>query len=67
MRQTDGQYEIFTLVERTMKINVAKLLTSETSTAITESLIAGALSMALCYIARMQRKKPLGAKVNKLY
>lgn len=64
IRQTDGQYEVFTLVEKTVKINLAKILTSETSTTITESLIAGALAMALCYIARMQRKKAPGVKLN---
>ncbi|GLV32291.1 Transcription factor B4 [Carabus blaptoides fortunei] len=64
IRQTDGQYEVFTLVEKTVKINLAKILTSETPTTITESLIAGALAMALCYIARMQRNKSPGVKLN---
>lgn len=64
VRQVDGQYEIFTAVEKITKKNLAKLLTSENSTVITESLLAGAIAMALCYIARLQRTKPPGAKLN---
>ncbi|KAJ8974168.1 hypothetical protein NQ317_013125 [Molorchus minor] len=64
VRQIDGQYEAFTIVEKTTKHNLAKLLLSENSTVITESLLAGAIAMALCYIARIQRTKPPGAKLN---
>lgn len=64
IRQIDGQYEIFTLVEKTVKHNLSKLLSEETSSVITESLLAGALAMALCYIARIKRIKPPGSKVN---
>lgn len=64
IRQIDGQYEIFTLVEKTVKQNLAKLLTSENSVVVTESLLAGAIAMALCYIARIQRTKPPGCKVS---
>lgn len=60
----DGQYEIFTAVEKTIKQNLAKLLANEKSTSATESLLAGAIAMALCYIARIQRTKPLGALLN---
>ncbi|KAJ8959992.1 hypothetical protein NQ318_009427 [Aromia moschata] len=64
VRQVDGQYEAFTIVEKTTKHNLAKLLSSENSAVITESLLAGAIAMALCYIARIQRIKPPGAKLN---
>ncbi|XP_018570632.1 general transcription factor IIH subunit 3 [Anoplophora glabripennis] len=64
VRQVDGQYEVFTAVEKTTKQNLAKLLSSENSTIVTESLLAGAIAMALCYIARIQRTKPPGAKLN---
>lgn len=64
VRQIDGQYEVFTQVEKTVKHNLAKLLASENSNVNTESLLAGALAMALCYIARMQRTKPTGSKVS---
>lgn len=63
VRQVDGQYEVFTAVEKTTKQNLAKLLASENSTVITESLLAGAIAMALCYIARIHRTKSPGAKV----
>lgn len=66
VRQVDGQYEVFTAVEKTTKQNLAKLL-SENSTVVTESLLAGAIAMALCYIARIQRTKPPGAKVYITY
>ncbi|ENN73317.1 hypothetical protein HUJ04_002131 [Dendroctonus ponderosae] len=64
VRQVDGQYEAFLLVEKTVKQNLAELLGSESSTAVTESLLAGAIAMALCYIARLQRTKPPGSKLN---
>ncbi|KAH1017857.1 hypothetical protein HUJ05_008451 [Dendroctonus ponderosae] len=64
VRQVDGQYEAFLLVEKTVKQNLAELLASESSTAVTESLLAGAIAMALCYIARLQRTKPPGSKLN---
>lgn len=67
MRQVDGQYEVFTLVERTIKLNLSKIVASESTTQPTESLLAGAIAMALCYIGRMQRKKPAGVKVYLLY
>ncbi|VEN43594.1 unnamed protein product [Callosobruchus maculatus] len=50
IRQVDGQYEAFTVVEKTTKQNLTQLLASETSTVVTESLLAGAIAMALCYI-----------------
>ncbi|XP_066153710.1 general transcription factor IIH subunit 3 [Euwallacea fornicatus] len=65
VRQVDGQYEIFLQVEKTVKQNIAQLLASENSaTVATESLLAGAIAMALCYIARIQRTKPSGVKLN---
>jgi len=64
IRQIDGQYEVFTMVEKTIKQNLAKLLASESSNTINESLLAGALAMGLCYIARIHRTKPPGCKIN---
>ncbi|XP_064210884.1 general transcription factor IIH subunit 3 isoform X1 [Tribolium castaneum] len=64
VRQIDGQYEVFTAVEKTIKQNLAKLLATEKSTLVTESLLAGAIAMALCYIARIQRTKPPGCVLN---
>lgn len=64
VRQVDGQYEAFTLVEKTTKQNLANLLANENSTVVTESLLAGAIAMALCYIARLQRTKAPGVKVS---
>lgn len=64
IRQIDGQYEIFTLIERTVKQNLARLLTTDQSDVITESLLGGAIAMALCYITRLQRIKPPGCKVT---
>lgn len=63
VRQVDGQYEVFTLVEKTVKLNLSKIISSENNAQPTESLLSGAIAMALCYIARMQRKKVPGVKV----
>ena len=66
VRQIDGQYEKFTLVERTIRQKlqevVADILSSRPIN--TESLISGALSMALCYISRMKREKCSGEKIH---
>lgn len=56
VRQQDGQYELFTQVEKSIKINLQKLLKKEASCdkdlVTSDSLIAGAIAMALCYINR---------------
>ncbi|XP_030753161.1 general transcription factor IIH subunit 3 [Sitophilus oryzae] len=64
VRQIDGQYEAFTLVEKTVKQNITSILSMENSGIVTESLLAGAVAMALCYIARIQRTKANGVKLN---
>lgn len=52
------------MVERTIKQNLTKLLSTENPNIVTESLLAGAIAMALCYIARIQRTKQPGIKVK---
>ncbi|KFB35291.1 hypothetical protein ZHAS_00001517 [Anopheles sinensis] len=65
IRQVDGQYEVFTLVEKTIKQKLANLINNAPRlTTPTESLLAGSMSMALCYIARINRNKAPGAKIN---
>ncbi|KAF5284301.1 hypothetical protein FQA39_LY04594 [Lamprigera yunnana] len=64
IRQIDGQYEVFTLVEKTIKNNLYKIIAGESTGFSNESLLAGALSMALCYIHRIQRTKPAGCRLN---
>ncbi|GJQ75850.1 putative transcription factor Tfb4 [Trypoxylus dichotomus] len=49
IRQVDGQYEV---------------LASDSSPTYTESLLAGAIAMALCYIARILRTRIPGSKIN---
>lgn len=61
----DGQYEKFTQVEKTIKLNLADLISSAPQlTQPGESMLAGSIAMALCYIARLQREKPPGSKLN---
>ncbi|KAK9887356.1 hypothetical protein WA026_022025 [Henosepilachna vigintioctopunctata] len=64
IRQVDGQYETFTLVEKTIKQNLAKHLAGESAMLNTESLLAGAIAMALCYISRLQRTKSPAFTLN---
>nr|CAD7428914.1 unnamed protein product [Timema monikensis] len=59
LRQQDGQYEMFSHVEKTLRQNLQRLVLREVedirsgSVALAgDSLLAGALSMALCYIHR---------------
>lgn len=66
VRQFDGQYEKFTQLERTVRQQIHKMVgeMSMDRKGNEESLISGALSMALCYIARMERDKYAGEKIN---
>jgi transcription initiation factor TFIIH subunit 3 len=56
LRQQDGQYELFTHVEKTIRQNLQQLVIrdvkSEPVGSVCESLLAGALAVALCYIHR---------------
>jgi len=65
IRQMDGQYEKFTMVERTVRQQLQQLISemSMDTPLNAESLISGALSMALCYIARLEREKIAGQKL----
>lgn len=65
IRQIDGQYEKFTMVERTVKQQLQQVINeiSMDASLNTESLISGALSMALCYIARLEREKVASQKL----
>lgn len=67
-RQSDGQYELFAHLETSVKQNIKKFSVDENSSFFDdkdgESLIAGALTMALCYINRMNREKATGEKLN---
>ncbi|KAF4523887.1 hypothetical protein B566_EDAN010205 [Ephemera danica] len=58
-RQQDGQHEVFSEVERTVRRRIAELLTQRGGGAAGkgESLLAGALSRALCYIHRLNREQ----------
>lgn len=54
IRQVDGQYEVFSLVEKTVKQRLSHIITNAPKiTQPTESLLAGSMSMALCYISRV--------------
>ncbi|KAI5746278.1 hypothetical protein M8J77_001821 [Diaphorina citri] len=66
LRQTDGQYELFTHVEKTIRKNVQKFLVKTLEGEITrsDSLFGAACSIALCYIHRLENEKSLGDKMN---
>nr|CAD7463790.1 unnamed protein product [Timema tahoe] len=71
LRQQDGQYEMFSHVEKTLRQNLQRLVLREVedirsgSVALAgDSLLAGALSMALCYIHRIERELGTGGKMN---
>lgn len=54
VRQVDGQYEAFSLVEKTVKQRLSHIITNASKiNQPTESLLAGSMSMALCYISRV--------------
>lgn len=54
IRQIDGQYEMFTMIEKTIKARLAILINSAPKIlAPTESLLAGSIAMAMCHINRV--------------
>lgn len=58
IRQIDGQYEVFTLVEKTVKHELAEFIKKSPNISTpSESLLAGDIAMALCYIARVSLLK----------
>ncbi|XP_026323026.1 general transcription factor IIH subunit 3 [Hyposmocoma kahamanoa] len=64
VRQIDGQYELFTLVEKTIKMRLVNLIKSQPHEEKPgESLLAGALAMGLCYISRMRRQASVGLRI----
>ena len=65
IRQIDGQYEKFTMVERTVRQQLQQVINeiSLDKPLNGESLISGALTMALCYVARLEREKIAGEKI----
>lgn len=53
------------MVEKTIKTNLAHLVTTAPTLAQpAESMLAGSIAMALCYIARLERTKPNGSRLN---
>ncbi|XP_023298919.2 general transcription factor IIH subunit 3 [Lucilia cuprina] len=65
VRQVDGQYEAFSLVEKTVKQRLSHVITNAPKISQpTESLLAGSMSMALCYISRIQRNSAAGVKIH---
>ncbi|GBP80811.1 General transcription factor IIH subunit 3 [Eumeta japonica] len=65
VRQIDGQYELFTLVEKTIKMRLVNLIKSQPQDEKAgESLLAGSIAMALCYIARMRLQLSPGLSMS---
>lgn len=55
IRQFDGQYEKFTLVEKSIKLNLAEVIRTapKVNNNGSDSMLAGCLAMILCYILRV--------------
>ncbi|EDW77778.1 uncharacterized protein Dwil_GK24367 [Drosophila willistoni] len=65
VRQIDGQYEVFSQVEKTIKQQLGNILMNAPRlSAPCESLLAGSIGRALCYISRLQRNTPPGIKMH---
>ncbi|XP_067626284.1 general transcription factor IIH subunit 3 isoform X2 [Eurosta solidaginis] len=65
VRQVDGQYEVFSLVEKTIKQRLSHIITNAPKlNGPCESMLAGSMAMALCYISRIQRNTAAGVKMH---
>lgn len=63
-RPSDGQYELFANLKNAVCTNTKKLVLQSTEEEIyTESLIAGGMSMALCYIHQLQKQQVTEKKI----
>ncbi|KAL4223453.1 General transcription factor IIH subunit 3 [Mactra antiquata] len=61
----DGKYELFDRMNNQIKDEIKSLVLKNMEVEFeNDSLIAGALSMALCYIHRMEKEKPIGVKMT---
>lgn len=64
MRPHDGQYELFSDVKTCIETKLKDhILNSPLDNVSCESLMAGAMSMALCYIHRIQKEEITGTKI----
>lgn len=53
-RSTDGQLEAFFILEKSVKIRLTEVICSAPKISVTtESMLAGSIGMALCYIKRV--------------
>ncbi|XP_055918026.1 general transcription factor IIH subunit 3 [Eupeodes corollae] len=64
-RQVDGQYEAFTLVEKTIKQRLFSIMNSAPKiTTLCESKLAGCMTLALCHINNVLRHKDDNININ---
>ena len=54
LRQQDGQYEVFYHLETVIKEKVAEVMNRDRNVNSNECLLSGAMTMALCYINKLQ-------------
>lgn len=68
IRQIDGQYEVFTLVEKTIKQQLTTLINEAPKVSVPcESLLAGSMALALCYITRVNFYNEFSIINNKIF
>lgn len=61
----DGKYELFDQMNCSLKREIKDLVLNSMEVEFeNDSLIAGAVSMALCYIHRMEKEVPIGVKLS---
>ncbi|XP_052270361.1 general transcription factor IIH subunit 3-like isoform X2 [Dreissena polymorpha] len=61
----DGKYELFERMNEDVKTEIKDLVLNSVEVEFeNDSLIAGALSMSLCYIHRMEKECPVGIKLS---
>ena len=61
LRQQDGQYEVFYNLETVVKAKVGELMGRHGGS---ESLLSGAMAKAMCYINKLQSRRPESEKLK---
>jgi len=63
--ESDGKYELFQQVDDTVAEEIKELILGDTTNLVSsDSLLAGAMSMALCYIHRLNKEKTHGETIS---
>ncbi|XP_071480686.1 general transcription factor IIH subunit 3-like [Diadema antillarum] len=63
-QKADGRYEVFAAINDLVSEELKALVRDNPTVSHTDTLLAGSLAMALCYIHRVEKECPVGEKME---